>query len=43
MIYGGCIDMKAVVGSELTFMLYHTLFTLKLESFYAQIWVASTQ
>jgi hypothetical protein len=37
------MDAEAVVGSESTFTLYHTLFTLKLETFYAQIWIAPTQ
>jgi hypothetical protein len=36
-IHGSCIDTGAVVGSESTFMLYQTLFTFKLETFYAQI------
>jgi hypothetical protein len=35
LIYGGCMDAGAVVGSESTFTLYLTLFTLKREKFYA--------
>jgi hypothetical protein len=37
------MDAWAIVGSEPTFTLYLTLFTLKRENFYAQIWVAPTQ
>jgi hypothetical protein len=37
------MDGRAVVGSESTYTLYLTLFTLKHENIYAQIWVAPTQ